>query len=212
MASIWAVPLAAVGLPALGLLLDWSFALAAVGAVVVVVVGIFAAVPRVPLTGPARWLTFGGGALLGTLAGAGVLGLLGSLDVARLLALAGACAAAMGILSIDAAGTTPWYPGNVNGLGNRYGIDVVPERCMGAAECVQVCPRDVLVMDGPRRRVTIARPDECIRCGACIVQCPDDALRFRFDDGRVIEPATVRRTRVNMLGRRTVEVEAGPSR
>jgi ferredoxin len=69
-----------------------------------------------------------------------------------------------------------------------------------------VCPRDVLQMTGRARKVTIARPDQCIQCGACIVQCPEDALRFRYDDGRVVEAATIRGTRMNMLGRRSVEV------
>jgi hypothetical protein len=38
------------------------------------------------------------------------------------------------------------------------------------------------------------------------VQCPEDALRFRYDDDRVVEAATIRQTRMNMLGRRTVEL------
>ena len=86
----------------------------------------------------------------------------------------------------------------------------MPEACTGAAECVLVCPRGVLAMDGPRRKVQIVRADDCIRCGACIVQCPDDALRFRYEDGRVVPPSTVRRTRVNMLGRRTIELDDTP--
>jgi hypothetical protein len=39
------------------------------------------------------------------------------------------------------------------------------------------------------------------------VQCPQDALRFRFADGRVVEPATVRTTRLNLLGRRSTPLE-----
>ncbi len=66
-------------------------------------------------------------------------------------------------------------------------------------------------MDGRRRKVVLARPEACIRCGACIVQCPEDALQFRFFDGRVVEPASVRSTRLNMLGRRTVPVAAPPA-
>jgi hypothetical protein len=38
------------------------------------------------------------------------------------------------------------------------------------------------------------------------VQCPEDALRFRYDDDRVVEAETIRRTRMNMVGRRTVEL------
>jgi ferredoxin len=61
-------------------------------------------------------------------------------------------------------------------------------------------------MDGHRRKVEIRRADDCIQCGACIVQCPEDALRFRYDDDRVVEAATIRQTRMNMLGRRSVEL------
>jgi hypothetical protein len=41
---------------------------------------------------------------------------------------------------------------------------------------------------------------------ACIVQCPRDALRFRYEDGRIVESAKIRRTRINMEGRRTVQL------
>jgi ferredoxin len=57
-----------------------------------------------------------------------------------------------------------------------------------------------------KRRVEVLRPADCIQCGACIVQCPRDALRFRYDDGRIVEPATIRRTRMNMVGRRTIQL------
>lgn len=112
----------------------------------------------------------------------------------------------MAVLSIDLAGTTPWYGSYINTFHNEAHIELIADRCAGAAECVQVCPRDVLKMNGRRRKVEIARPDQCIQCGACIVQCPENALRFRYDDGRVVEAPTIRRTRMNMLGRRSVEV------
>jgi NAD-dependent dihydropyrimidine dehydrogenase PreA subunit len=118
-----------------------------------------------------------------------------------------ASAAAMAILSIDLAGTTPWYGSYINTFRNRAQIELVADRCTGAADCVQVCPRGVLEMNGAVRKAEIVRPDDCIQCGACIVQCPTDALRFRYDDGRIVEPATIRRTRMNMVGRRTVEVD-----
>jgi NAD-dependent dihydropyrimidine dehydrogenase PreA subunit len=126
------------------------------------------------------------------------------------VALAATCVLAAGTLSLDLTGTTPWYPGTINSFRNRFDIELVENRCRGAAECVQVCPRDVLEMNGRRRKVVVARPEACIRCGACIVQCPEDALRFRFSDGRVVEPASVRSTRLNLLGRRTVPVAETP--
>jgi ferredoxin len=62
----------------------------------------------------------------------------------------------------------------------------------------------VLEMNGRRRKVEIRRLEQCIQCGACIVQCPEDALRFRYRSGEVVEAPTIRRTRMNMLGKRTV--------
>ena len=111
------------------------------------------------------------------------------------------------MLSVDLAGTTPWYGSYINQFRNPGQVDLVESRCTGAAECVQVCPRDVLQMNGQRRKVEIARPEQCIQCGACVVQCPQDALRFRYQDGAVVEAPTIRRTRMNMVGRRTVPVQ-----
>lgn len=61
-------------------------------------------------------------------------------------------------------------------------------------------------MEGTPARVVIGDPDACIACGACIVQCPEDALYFRFTDGRVVEPSTIRRTRLDLLGERSVRL------
>jgi NAD-dependent dihydropyrimidine dehydrogenase PreA subunit len=110
------------------------------------------------------------------------------------------------LLAVDLPGTTPWYPSTINTFAQPFAVDLEAERCTGAADCVQVCPRAVLRMDGKRHRVLIERPDACIRFCACIVQRPSDALRFRYPEGRVIPAAVVKRTRMNLLGRRTVEV------
>ena len=64
----------------------------------------------------------------------------------------------------------------------------------------------MLKMNGRRRKVEIRHPDQCIQCGACIVQCPADALRFRYEDDRMVEAPVIRYTQMNMLGRRTVEL------
>jgi NAD-dependent dihydropyrimidine dehydrogenase PreA subunit len=133
------------------------------------------------------------------------------LSVTALVVLGVTSVASMAILSVDLAGTTPWYPSTINSFRNQFHIELDETRCDGSAECVQVCPRGVLWMTGRRHKVEIRQPDACIRCGACIVQCPADALRFRFEDGRVVEAASVRATRLNMLGRRAVVLDpAGP--
>ncbi|MGB5698005.1 MAG: HgcAB-like fusion protein [Polyangiales bacterium] len=206
MALMWAAPLLLIT----GLL-AWAIgssavALCAFAVIACIVGGLFAALPWLKVKGRVRWFTFAGLAIAGFVIGLGVLIVLGSATGAHLWLAAGTALGTMGVLSIDLAGTTPWYGSYINRFHNEAHIDLVESRCTGAAECVQVCPRDVLHMDGHRRKVEIMRPEQCIECGACIVQCPEDALRFRYDDGRVVEGPTIRRTRMNMVGRRTVEL------
>ena len=185
---------------------SWAVGLSAIAVILCVVGGIFAALPWLIVTGPRRWLTFGVFAAVGFGVGVGVLVALGSITSAHLWLAAGTAIVATAVLSTDLAGSTPWYGSYINRFHNEARVDLVEARCTGAAECVQVCPRNVLEMNGRRRKVEIKRPDQCIQCGACIVQCPEDALRFRYDDGRVVEAVTIRRTRMNMVGRRTVEL------
>lgn len=132
--------------------------------------------------------------------GAGLLALTGLLHTSTMVWLAVACAAGTAIASIDVAGSTPLLASSVNP--SDFEVELIADRCTGTAECVLVCPREVLVMDGHARKVQIAKPGNCILCAACIVQCPEDALRFRFDDGGVVEPDVIRHTRVNLLGKR----------
>ncbi|MGE0712159.1 MAG: HgcAB-like fusion protein [Planctomycetota bacterium] len=209
MSLIWTPGLVAVGAPLLGWLRGWPLALAAMLPAALVVTAVFLGLPWLRVTGRARWLTFGALALASTALCAGLLALLGAATRADLALGAATQAATMLLLSIDLTGTTPWYPSSVNALASTARIELVEDRCTGAAACVQVCPREVLVMDGRRRKVTIQDPEACIRCGACVVQCPDDALQFRYDDGRVVEPATIRRTRLNLMGKRAIEVREG---
>ena len=54
------------------------------------------------------------------------------------------------------------------------------------------------------RKVQIGRPDRCIRCGACVVQCPKDALFFENAGGSRVEAETIRRFKLNLLGKRAV--------
>lgn len=203
MAAMWALPMATAAALILAPLSGGRVAMVAAGAVVTEVFAIFLALPRVPVVGRLKWVTFLGTALLATAAGIAVLRFSGGADTSAVLATAMTCAAAVALLSLDIAGTTPWYAGTINSIGNHFHLELLEDRCTGAAECIRVCPRNVLHMHSPTRRVRIERPEDCMLCGACIVQCPDDALRFRFEDGRIVEPATVRTTHLNMLGRRT---------
>jgi len=208
MAAMWGVPMLVIGLPIVALVSDRVAALVAGAAVASLVIGLFALLPWLEVQGRVRFLTFAAFAVGAALLGIGLLLSLGALTPAHMASVAGSSVVAMAILSIDLTGTTPWYGSYINTFRNEARIELAGDRCTGAAECVQVCPRAVLHMNGRRRKVEILHPGQCIQCGACIVQCPEDALRFRYDDGRVVGAPTIRSTRMNLLGRRRVRVDA----
>jgi NAD-dependent dihydropyrimidine dehydrogenase PreA subunit len=206
MAAMWGVPMLVILLPILLFIFGLRTTAVAGAAVTLLVAGVFALLPWLQIQGHRRFITFAAFAVVAAILGCGFLSALGTATLMHLGVVTGVCLLAMGILSVDLAGTTPWYGSYINRFHNVAHIELVADRCTGSAECVQVCPRDVLKMNGRRRKVEINKPDQCIQCGACIVQCPKDALRFRYDDGRVVEATTIRRTRMNLLGRRRVEV------
>ena len=208
MAAMWTVLWLIIAVPVLGLVFGLGTAALAGVAAALPVFGLFGLLPWLKVQGRARFVTFAVFALAGALLGVGALFALGAGTSVHLWVVAGLPLCTMALVSVDLAGTTPWYGSYINTYRNKASIELVEARCTGAAECVQVCPRDVLAMNGRRRKVEIRKPDQCIECGACIVQCPEDALRFRYGDGRVVEAATIRRTRMNMLGRRSVQVSA----
>ncbi|MFQ6000166.1 MAG: 4Fe-4S binding protein, partial [Anaerolineae bacterium] len=51
------------------------------------------------------------------------------------------------------------------------------------------------------------RSDRCVQCGACIVQCPFDALYFKSPKGEIILPETIRKFKLNLIGKRLVKEE-----
>jgi NAD-dependent dihydropyrimidine dehydrogenase PreA subunit len=205
-AAMWAIPMLVIGFPILIFLSDLAVALAVCATIAIMVCALFLLIPWLIIDGSMRYLTFALFAVTAALTGLAILSVSGSATAQNAAIMAGSCLAAMAILSVDLAGTTPWYGGYINRYRNNATVELVDERCDGKAECVQVCPRDVLKMAGRRRKVEIVNPGQCIQCGACIVQCPQDALRFRYEDGRVAEAGTVRRTRMNMLGRRSIKL------
>jgi NAD-dependent dihydropyrimidine dehydrogenase PreA subunit len=206
MALLWAAPISFFALLILGLFVGWQVGIIAVASTTLVIASLFAGVPWLRVTGPAASLTYLAAAVAMFVLGGSALSLLGTASSGHMVAVGLESMIATAIVSLDLPGTTPLHPSTINTFRNTYTIELVEEACTGAAECVQVCPRNVLQMNGKRRKVEITRPDDCIRCGACIVQCPEDALRFRFSDGRIVEPATVRTTKMNLLGRRTVKI------
>lgn len=206
MAALWGVPMVVIALPIIALVFDLVAAAIAGISAVLLVAGLFALLPWLNVQGRMRFATFAAAAATAALFGCAALFALAAATPTHLAVVTGMSFFAMAILSVDLTGTTPWYGSYINTFRNKARIELVTDRCTGAAECVQVCPRDVLKMNGRRRKVEIGKPDQCIQCGACIVQCPEDALRFRYDDGRVVEAPTIRRTRMNLLGRRRIEI------
>lgn len=109
------------------------------------------------------------------------------------------------MLSLDIMGSTPVYKSGL--LEDRLLRIVLDEKkCKGAGFCEQVCPRNCYDVDRNRHIATIPRADRCVQCGACIVQCPFDALCFRNPKGDVVLPETVRKYKLNLIGKRLVNV------
>jgi len=200
MAAMWIGPL----VPILWLVL-WPITGAGpaaidAAAVGLIVIALYALFPWLPLSTQRGLPVYALLAVAGFGVGSGLLAVTGLLNGGTLLWLAVACLVGTAIASIDVAGSTPLLASSVNP--SDFEVELILDRCTGTAECVLVCPREVLVMDGHKRKVRIAKPGNCILCAACIVQCPEDALRFRFDDGDVVEPDVIRTTRMNLLGKR----------
>jgi NAD-dependent dihydropyrimidine dehydrogenase PreA subunit len=107
------------------------------------------------------------------------------------------------LLTLDLAGSTPVYKSGLH-EDRLLRIELDPERCKGAGLCEQVCPVDVFEVDQSRRLATLPRAQRCVQCGACIVQCPFDALYFRSPTGDLVLPDTVRKFKLNLLGKRLV--------
>ena len=110
------------------------------------------------------------------------------------------------LLSIDLMGSTPVYK---SGLHEDRLLRVIldEKKCRGAGFCEQVCPRNCYEVDRNRHIATMPRAGRCVQCGACIVQCTFDALYFESPKGEVIRPETIRRFKLNLIGRRLVKLD-----
>jgi len=108
------------------------------------------------------------------------------------------------LLSLDVMGSTPIYKSGLH-EDRLLHVSLDVDKCRGAGLCEQVCPRDCYEVDRNRNSATMPRADRCVQCGACIVQCPFDALCFESPEGEIIAPETIRRFKLNLIGRRLVE-------
>ena len=123
------------------------------------------------------------------------------------LAVAAAVAApllATAVLTYDYTGSTP-IEGGSHFAERQWTITLDPDRCEGVYRCWEVCPEACFEKQLDIRKVELAHDDRCVRCGACVVQCPKDALFFRDENGSRIEPDVIRRFKLNLLGKRTVD-------
>jgi NAD-dependent dihydropyrimidine dehydrogenase PreA subunit len=55
-------------------------------------------------------------------------------------------------------------------------ITIDRDKCDGAdcAECVDVCPMEVLILDG--KRIVIQNLEDCSLCEVCMDVCPNQAV------------------------------------
>jgi NAD-dependent dihydropyrimidine dehydrogenase PreA subunit len=133
---------------------------------------------------------------------------------AAALAAACGCAAFLAAaLTYDYEGSTP-VEGGSHFEERAWHVALDLERCRGVHSCYEVCPEACFekpsaeALAAGDRRIRVSHGERCVRCGACIVQCPMDALAFEDEDGRRIEPDVIRRFKLNLLGRRSVD--SGP--
>jgi NAD-dependent dihydropyrimidine dehydrogenase PreA subunit len=200
MAVAWAAPTSLV-FAGLAALFRPAWCLPVVALAWALAIAVFMIYDRIP--GPRRLILAGGAIVLSLLC----VGLAGG-GPAALSAAALASALLTAILTYDYSGSTP-IEGGSHFEERRWTVMLDRERCSGIYSCWEVCPS--ACFDKPpagkgdgERKVALARPQDCISCGACVVQCPEDALFFQSEKNQRIEPDTIRRFKLNLMGRRAV--------
>jgi len=105
------------------------------------------------------------------------------------------------LLSMDLMGSTSTYKSSLHD-DRLFSIALNKNRCRGAGSCQDVCPKSCFQVDKRQHTAKIQRVQSCVQCGACVVQCPFDALSFRSADGKIILPETIRKYKLNLMGKR----------
>ena len=55
-----------------------------------------------------------------------------------------------------------------------FTIKIDYDKCVGAAECVDICPSEVYeLVDG---KASAPNVDECVECCSCVEVCPEEAI------------------------------------
>ena len=202
MAAAWATPISLVAGIIVWFSLGWSYLLGALALVWGSAGAIFLLYDRLPFSERGRKAVMG----LGIVAGVQVaLALSNAWTGGAAAAWSLAAVTLVGLLTFDFAGSSPTAPA---GVFEEKDFQVVLDtnRCVGAYTCWAVCPEAVFEKLPEIHKVAITASERCIRCGACLVQCPQDALAFETPTGRRVEPDTIRRFKLNMMGKRAVQV------
>ncbi len=108
------------------------------------------------------------------------------------------------ILSLDLMGSTPTFKSGTH-EDRLLTVILNTDKCRGIGSCNDVCPRGCFEVDKTRRTAKTPRISDCVRCGACIVQCPLDAICFKSPEGDIIPPDTIRKFKLNIMGKRLVK-------
>jgi ferredoxin len=105
------------------------------------------------------------------------------------------------VMGIDLFGSTPLHKGAFQ-EDRQLKVVLDRGRCTGVGYCQEVCPRDCYEVNRDKHSASMPGAERCVQCGACIVQCPNDALHFESLEGGIITPETIRRFKLNMMGKR----------
>lgn len=111
------------------------------------------------------------------------------------------------VVCVELMGSTPVYKSGTH-EDRRLRITLDTDLCEGVGSCEEVCPTDVFDVDRINGSASLSRVELCVQCGACIVQCPLDALCFVSPEGAVVKPDTVRKFKLNLMGKRAVRLES----
>ena len=110
------------------------------------------------------------------------------------------------VLTFDLLGNSPTYKSSMSD--ERFlKITLDTEKCKGAAFCEVVCPKGCFEVDHKNHKARIVDANLCVKCGACVAQCPFDALYYTAPGNKIVTPDTIRKFKLNMMGKRAVELK-----
>lgn len=60
-------------------------------------------------------------------------------------------------------------------------VTINQDKCQGSdcAECVDICPMEVFVLEGDK--VVVKDPEECSLCEVCMDVCPEECVNVEDD-------------------------------